>query len=340
MIKNQLVIYRTFATHQYLFDIHETKEPIQLSVPSTTKIDHITSNYPFTITNHQIHINPIVLTKSTSSNAIDETEEKNVHKLIQNIEIIIKYPNIKWKSIYNFFKDTNTLICYASITNESHFDIDTKDVKIVFRSIDHDYDINQPKNLNIDIPTFHTKNIIQFDLKEIFDNPFKLSDHTNIEVWRHNVSCNEIFQHYILDDHQNYCDSFLIFRVPEIIFPGHLEIYHRTEQNDILCLGSTSIKLYQKDEKMKIHFPKNRLVKLKNTLVRKNHSFFIQKTQILVSSKIKKYTEDKAIIHFYIEKHKVKNPSKASSFEDDGYLVWEMICEDLESNFQLDFNIE
>lgn len=340
MIKNQLVIYRTFATQQYIIDVHQSQEQIQIRIPSTVKMEHITSNYPFTISNHQILIVPKVETVATVSNAIDETTEKDMDKLIENIEIIIKYSNIKWKTIYNFFKNTNTLICYASITNETKYDIHTNDIKVVFRSIDHEYDIHQPKNLNIDIPTFHTKNIVQFDLKDILETPFTLSEHTNIEIWRHIVNCKEIYQHYLKDIHQVYCDSFVIMDTPEILLPGHLEIYERTDENDILCLGSINIKLYKKGQKLKIHFPKNKFLKLKNETTQKNHSFFIHKTFHTFRSKIKKFIEGNAIIHFYMEESVIKNPSQPASFHEEGYSVWEIKCEDKETFFELNLNIE
>jgi hypothetical protein len=338
MIKNQLVIYRTFATQQYIFDVHQIKDLLQIPIPSSTKIEHITSNYPFTISKHQIHVYPIIETTPTSSQAIDETEEKNLDKLIHHLEIIIKYTNIKWKTIYNFFKNTNTLICYASITNETNFDFHTKDIKIVFRTIDHDYDIVQPKNLHLDIPTFHTKNILQIELNDIFDHSFVLSEQSNIEIWRFNVTSNEIYKHHIMDDYQYYCDSFLIIEAPTILLPGYLELYDRTVTNDIICLGTIHMKLYRKGDNITIHFPKNRSIKLKNNLSYKNHSFFIEKTLYNLETKIKKLIEGKIIVHFYIESHGLKNISTPPSKQDNDYLIWEVICEDKETIFQLNFS--
>lgn len=334
MIKNQLVIYRTFATQQYIFDVSETETFIQIPVPKTIKLEHITSNHPFTISNGQILIHPPHPHIPTSSNAIDEITHK------ENIEVIIKYTNIKWKSIYNFFKNTNTLICYASITNDTHFDIDTNDIKIVFRSIDHEYEIDQPKNLTTDIPTFHTKNILQFELKDKLEENFTLSEQTNIELWKSNVSCNEVYQHHIQDTHMSFCDSFLILETPYMLVPGHLEIYERTEENDILCLGSVNIKLYKKGEKLKIHFPKNKSIKLKNHLDQKNHSFFINKTHCNYTSKIKKSTDGNVIVHFYLDNFKLKNPSKAPTFTDCEYSIWEILCHEKETKFELQYTLE
>lgn len=349
MIKNQLVIYKTFSTQQYIFDsskinldLSNTEQKyIQIPVPSSIKIEHITSNYPFTITDHQIYIQPIQRKSSLASNSIDEISETDVNKIIENIEVIIKYTNIKWKTIYNFFKNTNTLICYASITNDSKFDIKTNDVKIVFRSIDHEYDPSQPKNLEVDIPTFHTKNMIQFNLKDILnDQIFTISDHTNIELWRSNVSCNEIYQHDITDTYHSFCDSYLIIETPHMLIPGHFEIYERTEENDILSLGSVNIKLYKKGQKLKIHFPKNKNIKLKNNLEQKNHSFFISKTHCNYTSKIKKSSDGNVILHFFLENTKLKNPSKPPTFEDGIYSIWEIICHDKETKFDLQYTLE
>jgi hypothetical protein len=346
MIKNQLVIYKTFATQQYIFDSSNIEQNyIQIPIPSTIKIEHITSNYPFTITDHQIYIQPIRRkTEETSikiSNSIDEISEIDIHKAMENIEIIIKYTNIKWKTIYNFFKNTNTLICYASITNDSKFDIKTNDIKIVFRSLDHEYDISQLKNLAIDIPTFHTKNMLQFDLKDLFnDQIFTISDHTNIELWRSNVSCSEIYQHHIKDTYHSFCDSFLIIETPYMLVPGHLEIYERTEENDILSLGEVNIKLYKKGEKLKIHFPKNKNIKLKNKLEQKNHSFFIEKSNCNYTSKIKKTSDGNLIVHFYLENTKLKNPSKPPTFQDGDHCIWEVICHEKETKFELQYTLE
>lgn len=338
MIKNQLVIYRTFATQQYIFDVHQIKDILEIPIPSSTKIEHITSNYPFTISNHHIHVYPIIQTTPTSSHAIDETDEKNLDKLIQNLEIIIKYTNIKWKTIYNFFKNTNTLICYASITNETKFDFHTKDIKIVFRTIDHDYNIVQPNNLHLDIPTFHTQNILQIELNDKFDHPFVLSEQSNIEIWRYNVTCNEIYKHHIMDDHQSYCDSFLIVESPTILLPGYLELYDRTVTNDIICLGSIHIKLYRKGDNVTIHFPKNKSIKLKNNLSYKYHNFFVEKTLYNLETKIKKSIDGKVIIHFYIDSDGIKNPSKPPTIQEEYCSIWEVICEDKETIFQLNFS--
>lgn len=337
MLKNQLVIYRNFATQQYIYDIHEINEEIKIPISSSTNIEHITSNYPFTIKNHQILIHPIIQTTPTISTAIDETTEKDIHPLIQNLEIIIKYPKIKWQTVYNFFKNTNTLICYASITNQHNFDIHTKDIKVVFRSVDHEYDIIQPKNLTVDIPTFYTQNILQIDLNEVFDKPFVICEHANIEIWRKEIICNEIYQHHIMDNHQYYCDSFLVFDVPFIMLPGNLEIYERTESNDILSLGSSYIKLYKRGDKLKIYFPKNNFIKLKNELTCNNHSFFIQKSIYTLKTKIKKQIEGKAIIHFYIEKNGIIKPSKEPTIQDKHYMIWEVISENKETIFDLTF---
>jgi len=330
MIKNQLVIYRSFATQQYVYDVRQTNHQIRIPIPSSVKMEHITSNYPFTISDHHILI----------ESQIDYDTKYSALRLEKNIEIIIKYSNIKWKTIYNFFKNTNTLICYASISNETKFDIHTNDVKVVFRSIDNDYEITQEKNVNIDIPTFHTKNIIQFDLKDILNKPFILSDHSTIEMWRHIVQCKEIYQHDLKDIYQTYCDSFLIIHTPEILLPGNLEIYERSDTNDILCLGSTNIKLYKKDQDIKVHFPKNRSIKLKNDTTKKSHSFFLNKVFYTFHTKIKKFIDGNATIHFYLEKSGIKNPSKPPTSEDHDHYIWEYVSQDYESNFELNYNIE
>jgi hypothetical protein len=337
MIKNQLVIYRTFATQQYIFDSSASEACIQIPVPSSIKVEHITSNYPFTISQGHIliHPSPNQHPNTTTSNAIEEITVK------ENIEVILKYTNIKWKTIYNFFKNTNTFICYASITNDTHFDIQTNDIKIVFRSVDHEYDIGQPKNLNVDIPTFHTQNMFKYDLKDRLEgNIFTLSEQSNIELWRSNVSCNEVYQHLITETYLSFCDSFLVLEAPYMLVPGHLEIYDRTEENDILCLGSVNIKLYKKGEKLRIHFPKNKTIKLKNHLDQKNHSFFITKTHCTYSSKIKKTTGGNVILHYYLEHSKLKNPSKAPTFTDGEYSIWEVICHDKETKFELQYTLE
>jgi hypothetical protein len=339
MIKNQLVIYRTFATHQYIIDVHQIKETTRIPISTSVKAEHITSNYPFTISDHHILIEPQIQSISTSSKAIDETFVKDINRL-HNIEIIIKYLNIKWKSVYNFFKNTNTLICYASIYNETGTNIYTNDVKVVFRSIDHEYDNTQEKNLTIDIPTFHTKNIIQFDLKDILDKPFILSDYSSVEMWRYIVKCKEIYRHNLKDIYQNHCDSFLMIDTPEILLPGHFEIYDRSDTNDILCLGSTNIKLYKKDQTLKIHFPKNRSIKLKNDSTKKSHSFFMNKVFHTFHTKIKKSIDGNAIIHFYIEKSGIKNPSKPPTLEEDEHYYWEVTSENQETIFELNFSIE
>jgi hypothetical protein len=334
MIKNQLVIYRTFATQQYIFDSSAFESSIQFPIPPSIKVEHITSNYPFTISQGHILIHDVP-TKHTSSNAIEEIVEK------ENIEVILKYTNIRWKTIYNFFKNTNTLICYASITNDTNFDLQTNDIKIVFRTIDDEYEIGQSKNLNVDIPTFHTKNILQYDLKDQLEgNIFTLSEQSNIELWRSNVSCNEVYQHNIDEPYLTFCDSFLILETPHMLVPGYLEIYDRTEENDILCLGSVNIKLYKKGEKLKIHFPKNKTIKLKNHLDQKNHSFFITKTNCTYSSKIKKATNGNVILHYYLESSRLKNPSKVPTFTDGEYSIWEIICHDKETKFELQYTLE
>jgi hypothetical protein len=343
MIKNQLVIYKTFATHQYIFDTSSSDVSFKIPVPSSIKMEHITSNYPFTISEAHIHIHQKTreIEAIQVSNSMEEISETHANNILENIEVIIKYTNIKWKSIYNFFKNTNTLICYASIINETKFDIKTNDIKIVFRSIDHEYNIVQAKNMNIDIPTFHTKNMLQFDLKDTLkDHIFILSEHSNIELWRSNVSCSEIYQHHINDTHYQYCDSYLIIETPYMMVPGHLEIYDRTEGDDILCLGSVNIKLYKKGEKLKIHFPKNKLIKLKNNLEQKNHSFFITKTHCSYLSKIKKSTDGNIIIHFYLENTKLKNPSKVPTFINGDYSIWEIICHEKETKFELQYTLE
>jgi len=351
MIKNQLVIYRTFATQQYIFQKQKITNILQIPVSPSTKYSEIISNHPFSLSKTQdssyIIIDPI----PDTTHHIHEISESEVEKLNLDdvIEIIIKYPSIHWKSHYTFFKNNSTFIYNIVIHNESKISFDTNDIKLIFRSIDHKY---EPKNSDLstkscsqdeflDIPTLQTSNLIEYDLKPKLDDHFVLKEYYHTQFWNNSVNHSEIYQVDIFDEYQKFSNSFITFKVPEIILPGHLELYDRTESNDIYSIGSLDIKLYHKDNKMKILFPKNKMLKLKNSLTKKSHSFFITKTHYIFESKMKKLFPIRTIVHFYIySKTEIKNLSKPFTYHEDHHYIWEHICDKDKDVFTLEFDSE
>jgi hypothetical protein len=306
MIKNQLTIYRKFATQQILFE--ENTQNIEFPISSKITPEQITCSEPFTILpNHLIKIFPRLEIK-------------------QQREVIIHYPNIYWKSHYQLFKCSGVMKAYASITNESNFDFQTNDIKLVFRSMDNEYDPSQTgKNKEKDIPTFETKNILEYILLEKLSFDFILSKYSNLLISEQYLNLEEIYQINILNEYSNHADGYLVFQTNQILLPGTMEILLRTEMNDLICAGGMDIKLYQKNEKMKIFFPQNKFIKIKTSLTKKNHSFFLAKKQYHYECKIKYSRKNTSLvkIHFYLNNKGIQNYSIDPKYKEGNIYIWE-----------------
>lgn len=301
MIKNQLSIYRKFATQQIIFE--RTTQEIEIPVSPKVKSENITCSESFTIQENKIKIFSRDQSKQT--------------------EIIIHYPNLSWKSHYQLFKCTSILKCYASIENETDFDFQTNDIKLMFRSIDHEY---QPKetinNKGKDIPTLETKNILEYRL-DLPEN-FILSRLSNLFIWEQFVDHEEIYQVNIMDEYSSHADAYLTFVTKEILLPGSMEILTRSEMNDLISLGGMDIKLYHRNDKMKIYFPENKFIKLKPKMDKKSHSFFLSKKLFHYSCKIKSKSDSNKKIHFYLNSNGIQNFSEEPKYKEGNIYIWEI----------------
>jgi hypothetical protein len=310
MIKNQLTIYRKFATQQILFE--ENTEIIEFPISSKIKPEQITCSEPFTIlSNHHLKIFPKIEIK-------------------QKREVIIHYPNIFWQSHYQLFKCSGIIKGYASINNDSEFDFQTNDIKLVFRSLDNEYNPSQTSSINKqrDIPTFETKNIWEYSLFDTLPKNFNLSKYSNLLLWEQMIDYEEIYQINILDEYSTYADGYLVFHTKEILLPGSMEILFRTDLNDLISAGGMDIKLYQKNERMKIFFPQNKFIKVKSSLSKKNHSFFLSKKHYHYECKIK-YTRKNnshVKIHFYLNNKGIQNYSLEPKHKEGNIYIWEFSC--------------
>jgi hypothetical protein len=307
MIKNQLTIYRKFATQQILFE--ESISNIEIPVPSKIKSENITCSEPFSVLNNSIlKIFPRKDTKQTR-------------------EVIIHYPNVFWQSHYQLFKCQGLLKSYASIYNESNFDFHTNDIKLVFRSMDHEYDPKESTHhKHKDIPTLETKNILEYQLSEILPDNFILSKFSNLLISEQHLGLEEIYQVNILDEYSFYADAYLSFHTKETLLPGTLEILIRTHINDLISAGGMDIKLYHRNERMKIYFPQSKFIKLKHKLDKKNHSFFLTKKQFQYECKIKSKTNRCLTkIHFYLNTKDIQKFSREPTYKEGNIFIWEHI---------------
>jgi len=339
MIKNQLVIYRSFAIQQFIFQCEKFPQNIQIPISPDSKHHEIECSIPFMISENKIHLS---IPKQEDTKPIHEISEKDVEHVLlhQNVEVIIKYPSVKWTSYYTFFKNSSTFIHNISIINKSKTNFDTKDIKLVFRSIDHEYNPKKSEEESTDIPSLQSSNLIDFELKDKLDENFVLKEYFQMKLWSHNVNHSEIYQVDISDEFQKYTNSFIIFKIPHIILPGHLEMYDRTETNDVYSVGALDVKLYHEGQKIKIHFPKNKMLKLKNHLTKSSHSFFTNKTHYKFESNMKKLFPIQTIVHFYFHTYKpLNNLTIPFSFQEDNHYIWEYKCEKDKDTFLLEFDI-
>jgi len=344
MIKNQLVIYRTFATQQYIFHREKYSQEFIIPISPLTKPHEIESNIPYTISENKIQVQ---VPKHDVPIPIHEISQKEAETISENIEIIIKYPTISWKSFYTFYKNSSIFTFNISIINNSKINFETRDIKLVFRSIDHEYIPDSEKGekarneFDIDIPSMQSTNLVDYELKCKLDEKFILKEYFCMKLWSENVNHSEIYQVDMQDEYQKYTNSFIKFKIPEMILPGHLEMYDRNELNDIYSIGSLDVKLYRKGDKMKILYPKNKMLKLKNHFTKSSHSFFLNKTHFKFESKMKKLFPITSIVHFYIYSSKnITNFTKPFSYYEDNHYIWEHICEKENDSFILEFDIE
>jgi hypothetical protein len=221
------------------------------------------------------------------------------------------------------------LKCYASIYNETDFNFQTKDIKLLFRSLDHEYNPNEnTKNKQKDIPTLETNNILEYNLSEMLPEEFILSKYSNLLLWEQHLDYEEIYQVNILDEYNTYADAYLTFHTKEVLLPGTMEVLVRTEMNDLISAGGLDIKLYHRNEKMKIYFPQSKFIKLKTKLDKKNHSFFLSKKQFHYECKIKFKSKNNSStkIHFYMNTKDIQKISEEPKYKEGNIFTWEFIC--------------
>jgi hypothetical protein len=329
MEKKQLSIYRTFSTLHYRFESNQT---VQVPIYPSVSLQKIFCNRPFLIENETL----IIQTESiqTSSHAIQETES------IEPIEIIIRLDHITWQSHYSLFKDQNVLFSNVSIHNPDNISLEVEDIKIIFRSTDQEFDPKDKKNIGVDIPTIYTEKIIEYPLH--VKKGFQLKALQQFILWKHEIDVKEIYEINLMDDDLKFAHSYLTFRSPNVILPGHLEIFDRKQDHQIVNLGSIQIKLYRKDDLIKIHFPKNQWIPVKTHSTKSNHSFFLNKNHHRIESKTKNKLSNKTFVRYYINAPiHIKNASIEPSIQDEHYYAWDKTFEPKEQNqFHLEFDLE
>jgi hypothetical protein len=321
MIKNQLVIYRTFAMQHIVCSLNENVS-VQVSPFTTSQMVHC--NFPFELKNSTVTIQPY---KNTHNNSLSEF-------VYDSIELLIKIPQIHWKSNYILYKSQSVLICSANIINDSKISYKTKDIKLIFRSLDHKYK-KEKEQLN-DIPTFDTSNYQEYAIKEYLDENFVLDEHYYIQLWSKSIDMYEFVQVDIDKHRPKLLNSFINLIVPELMLPGNLEVVHRQDSGDILHLGTLNIKLYLKGQKLQIMFPNNKSISVENKIQTSSHSFFITKSHHKLHSKIKRNYSHPLMIEF-ITCQKVKSSNKPAR-EQDGWFIWEHKVSSSTDTFDLEFD--
>lgn len=332
MKRNQLVIYPKMATQhiQYQPTLNENEVEIPISKKITPLQIHANRNFQIkTKDNGQSVI-------SMSFIHTDHASQNHCHALTEvhqdTIEILIKNPHISWTPNFTLFKNNGELICTANVLNESNFDFHTQDIKLVFRSVDHKY--KKAKD-DRDIPTIDSSNYVEYKISDQLDANFVLQKHYSVKLWWEKIELMESI-HVNLEEHKpKYLDSYLSFEVPHLILPGEMEIVYRLENQDFLHLGTVYNQIHQKGSQMKIMFPMNKSIQIKNKTETKNHSFFIEKTTVKVESKIKKLYNHPIQIRFYT-KRPVKSASLPVISDHDGF-VWEHRMNQKEDTFNLEY---
>ena len=330
MLKKQLTIYRNFSSLYYEFD---PNEQVSIPVPSQISLDKIYSNRSFSIQNQTLMINHQIQSKETSSLAIHETENEEVH---DPIEIILRFESISWRTSYTLFKNTKLLFCNLLIQNPDQIIIPVNDIKVVFRSTDYEYDAKD----KLDVPTLHTDKMVEYNLD--VPNDFELKNfHHQILLWKHKIDLTEVYEVDLMDENLKYAYSHLVFKAPELILLGHLEIFDRKD-NHTIHVGSLDMKLYKKDERVKIYFPKNNYLPIKSNTAKSNHSFFMNKNHFRLESKLKNKLHTKAFVRYYFyQPHPIKNLTVEPTLHEKHFYAWDRTFEPKEQNqFHLEFDLE
>lgn len=337
MKKNQLVIYPKFATHHIIYETSSNQSVVEIPISNVISPLHIHASHAFEVKsiqgqNHIVcnllpnHVQHIDTSPSTNSKALVEIYH-------EPIEIFIKIESIKWKPTFTLFKDVGQLTCFATITNQSNFEFQTNDIKLIFRSIDHDY---KKEKDNRDIPTIDSSNFVEYKLKDKLVASFVLGNNFTLQLWSEKVEMKESIRIDIEIPKPKHLNSFLSFEVPELMLPCEIEIVYRLENNDLLHLGTVYNKIYFKHDILKIMFPMNKSIKIKNKIETKNHSFFIEKTTSKLESKIEKIYQHPLTIEFFTHRP-IKNSTLPTSPEEDGH-VWEFVMKDKEATFHLEYS--
>jgi hypothetical protein len=328
MLKNQLTIYPKYATQHILYQTSKIENKICIPVFDSVKPLQIHCNHAFELIteNKKKWIHILTETYSQShSNAFTEIYH-------DQIEIFIKIPEISWTPNFTLYKNNSILTCFVNIVNETNFEFDTRDIVLVFRSIDHEYKIEKEDR---DIPTIDSSNYVSYSMKEKLSENFVLREHFALQLWSEKVEIKEFLEVDIEIRKPKYVNSYMELVVPQIMLPGQLEIIYRLPNHDLLHLGSIYNKIHLKDSVLQIMFPMNKSIQIKNILECKHHSFFIEKSNCKLESKIKKHYDHPIEIQFFTHK-----PIKSSSIpyiEDHGVYCWKYLMTQKEDLFKLEF---
>lgn len=327
-LRNQLVVYPKYAIQHIIVHSGENHE---IPISPLVDIHDIHTTVPFEL---KFSENGKYIVIQSSSESDLHTHSKALQQVEHDqIEIFIKLPLIHWKPNFTLFKSSGQFICSGQITNESDFEYKTSDIKLVFRSIDHPY---QKEKDDRDIPTIDSSNFVEYALKDRLPSFFVLKKFYSVCLWFENLELKESIQINIETKKPKYVDSFLEFQVPELMLPGYMEIIYRLQNNDILHLGTIYNKIHLKDSTIKIMFPMNKSIKVKNHLEVKHHSFFIEKTRANLRSSITKLYMHPLHIEFICNKN--IQSSSITPREDNGWYVWDFKMEKDKDEFILEFS--
>jgi hypothetical protein len=331
MEKNQLIIYPKYST---LHIVHKPSSDLfDVEVPPNINPSSIYSNAPFeTITRNgrcylSFHIDKS--STKTSSNALEEISQIQI---LENIEIYIKLEKVFWTPSFILFKDSGTLSCSANVVNLSGFDFETDDIKLVFRSIDHQYTKIKDKR---DIPTIDSSNFVEY--KPNIPKNFVMRTAYTFCLWKRLIEMRESVRVDIEDPKPETLSSFLSFSVPELMLPGEIETVYRLKNGDLLHLGTVYSRLYLKDEIIKILFPMNKSIKVRSSIETSSHSFFSEKTMLKMQSTMSKLYQHPLTVEFFSHRP-IKSSKPEPSFTEDNIYIWSLEMKEKELKFTLEIS--
>jgi hypothetical protein len=317
MYITDLLIYRSFSLLYIKFD----DKNIYYELPFPVLTTNIISNYDFSIKDNIVHIH------------IKEEHESPY--------LIIKIPEIQWKSKYILMKNIHMskIESIAYIKNKLksttlYFD----SISLIFRKQDYDNkhypsDLDKINHHHIhtkhkDLPNLDCHDIVKFktDLK-------KIDDIITYSLWKHVIDIKFYYELFILLK-AKHLHQIIEFISPETILPGELEIYDQT--NDSLdSIGSFDTSFFNKDQKINICFPKSNDLHVFYNIDDHVH-LFKSRVDVHVQLKIKNKFNVKGDI-------KIMYPSKKAITSipeykiEDKWLFWIVPCQ--KDKFEINLSI-